>query len=124
MWLSTAPLRQDTWEESEARELSTSEQVFASAEGFQEVTSIVPGRCAMCHAREPFWEGITYAPKGILLETPSDIAAAARLIYIQSGVTHAMPPANVSWMEEDERRQIVTWYRDAMENMPLTLARY
>jgi len=124
MWLSTAPLRQDTWEESEARELSTSEQVFASAEGFQEVTSIVPGRCAMCHAREPFWEGITYAPKGILLETPSDIAAAARLIYIQSGVTHAMPPANVSWMEEDERRQIVTWYREAMENMPLTLARY
>ena len=124
MWLSTAPLRQDTWEESEARELTSAEQVFASAEGFHEVTSIVPGRCAMCHSREPFWEGIAYAPKGILLETPADIAAAARLIYIQSGVTHAMPPANVSWMEEDERRQIVTWYRDAMDNMPLTLARY
>ncbi|GGE56004.1 urate hydroxylase PuuD [Actibacterium pelagium] len=122
MWISTLPLRQDTYEESEARELTKTEQVFASAEGFEDITSIVPGRCAMCHAREPFYDGIRRAPKGILLETPADIAHAARLIYLQSGVSTAMPPANVSYMEEDERRAIINWYRNAAKDLPFRIS--
>jgi len=122
MWLSTAPLMQDTLEESEARPLSETEQVFANAAGFEDVTSVVLGRCSMCHAREPFWDGIHRAPKGIHLETPADIARSARQIYLQSGVTHAMPPANVSWMEESERATIVRWYRAAAEVLPFRLA--
>ncbi len=113
MWLSTAPLRQDTFEQSEARPLTATEQVFASAEGFEDVLNIVPGRCSMCHAREPGYEGIHRAPKNILLETPADIARAAQVIYLQAGVTNAMPPANVSFMEEEERHQIIRWYRNA-----------
>jgi uncharacterized membrane protein len=65
----------------------------------------------MCHATEPFWDGIVFPPNGVRLETHAQIAAHARDIYIQSGVTHAMPPANVSWMEEEERRAIVEWFR-------------
>ena len=122
MWLSTAPLMQDDIEAAEARELTATEQLFAGAEGFEEVTSIVPGRCAMCHAREPFYDGIHRAPKGVLLETPGDIARAAREVYLQAGVTHAMPPANVSFMEEDERRAIVRWYRDATKGQSFSLA--
>ncbi|SPH17501.1 hypothetical protein DEA8626_01024 [Defluviimonas aquaemixtae] len=122
MWLSTAPLMQDTVEESEARALTTSEQVFAEAEGFDEVLGIVPGRCAMCHAREPFYEGVHRAPKNILLETPADIARAAREIYIQAGVTDAMPPANVSFMETAERQAVIRWYRNAAGALPLRLA--
>ncbi|WP_347309591.1 urate hydroxylase PuuD [Defluviimonas sp. SAOS-178_SWC] len=122
MWLSTAPLRQDTLEESEARPLTATEQVFAAAAGFEDVTGIIPGRCGMCHAREPFYEGIHRAPKNILLETPADIARAARQIYLQAGVTHAMPPANVSFMEDGERAQIVRWYRAAAEGLPLRIA--
>ena len=118
MWLSTAPLRQETYEQSEARDLTATEQVFASADGFDEVLNIVPGRCAMCHAREPGYDGIRRAPKNILLETPADIARAARLIYLQAGVTNAMPPANVSFMEEDERRAIIRWYRNATSKTP------
>ncbi len=113
MWLSTAPLMQDSYEESEARDLTATELRYASAEGFEEVSSIVPGRCSMCHAREPFYDGIHRAPKGILLETPADIAAAAKQIYVQSGVTDAMPPANVTFMEPEERAVIVSWYRKA-----------
>ena len=122
MWLSTAPLRQETVEESEARILTPFEQVFASAEGFDEVAGIVPGRCSMCHAREPFYEGIHRAPKNILLETEADIARAARQIYIQAGVTDAMPPANVSFMEEEERQAIIRWYRAAARDLPLRIA--
>ena len=124
MWLSTAPLRQDTYEESESRALTPTEQVFASAEGFEDVSWIVPGRCAMCHAREPYWDGILSAPKGVLLETPADVAKNARLIFMQSGVTHAMPPANVSGMEDDERAAVVRWYRDAVDDLPMSLARF
>ena len=113
MWLSTAPLRHDDYGAAVARPLSAAERRFAEAEGFDEVASIVPGRCAMCHAREPFYEGIHRAPKNVLLETEGDIARAARAIYLHSGVTHAMPPANVSFMEADERRRIMAWYRAA-----------
>ncbi|NVJ96334.1 MAG: urate hydroxylase PuuD [Marivivens sp.] len=112
-WLSTAPLRYDTWDESDARPLTPTEQKFANAEGFEDVASVIPGRCSMCHAREPFYDGIRNAPKGMLLETDHDIARAATQIFLQAGVTHAMPPANVSYMEDDERRMIVEWYRNA-----------
>lgn len=122
MWLSTAPLRQDTYDESEARPLTTNEQVFASAEGFDDVMSIVPGRCAMCHSREPFYDGIRRAPNNILLETPADVARAARQIYLQAGVTNAMPPANVSFMEDDERKAIIRWYKNASKDLPFKLA--
>jgi uncharacterized membrane protein len=118
MWLSTAPLRQDTYEQSEARPLTATEQVFASADGFDDVLNIVPGRCSMCHAREPGYDGIHRAPKNILLETTADIAHAARVIYLQAGVTNAMPPANVSFMEEEERDQIIRWYRNATSKTP------
>ncbi|MEP2534065.1 urate hydroxylase PuuD [Shimia sp.] len=113
MWLSTAPLTQSDYDEEEARALTPAEQVYASAEGFEGVTDIVLGRCSMCHAREPGYDGIHRAPKNILLETPSEVAAAARQIYLQAGVTDAMPPANVSWMEFEERKAIIAWFRAA-----------
>lgn len=122
MALSTAPLRHDTYEEAEARDLTKLEQIFASADGFEDAASIVPGRCAMCHAREPGYDGIHYAPKGIFLETESDIAKNAKLIYIQAGVSVAMPPANVSYMEDEERAAIRKWYRAAAKNLPFTVA--
>ena len=115
MWLSTAPLMQDTYEESEARVLSASELKFAETTHFEDVMNVVPGRCAMCHAREPYYDGIARAPKGILLETEADVAAAASQIYLQAGVTHAMPPANVTYMEPEERKLIIQWFREATE---------
>ncbi len=113
MWLSTAPLMHGSYDASEAQPLSAAEQTFASAEGFDEVAAIIPGRCAMCHAREPFYDGIHRAPKNVLLETGADIARAADLIYLHSGVSKAMPPANVSFMEDDERRAVIRWYLNA-----------
>ncbi|MDQ1847436.1 urate hydroxylase PuuD [Gemmobacter fulvus] len=86
---------------------------YASAEGFDEVTSIVQGRCSMCHAAEPAWEGLLWAPKAVLLETPAQIAQEARRIYVQAGLTHAMPPANLSYIEPQEREAIIRWYQGA-----------
>lgn len=122
MWLSTLPLEFASVEEAEARPLTVAEQVFASADGFEEVQDIVLGRCSMCHARETFYEGVRSAPKGVHLETTPDIVAHARDIYLQAGVTVAMPPANVTYIEPDERAAIVRWYRNAAKDLPLFFA--
>jgi uncharacterized membrane protein len=68
----------------------------------------------MCHAAEPGYDGIGHAPKGVILETEAQVAMRANEIYLQAGRSAAMPPANVSWMEAEERLAIVRWYRAAM----------
>ncbi len=119
MQISMAPMwTKNTLEVSEAQPLTPTQQLFASAEGFEDVVNIIPGRCGMCHAREPFYEGIYHAPKGILLETEADVVKTAKQIYLQAGLTHAMPPANVSFMEEGERQKIVEWYENARGKLP------
>ena len=84
---------------------------YSKAEGFTEVSDIIIGRCAMCHAAEPNYEGVYWPPKGVILDSPAHIATHARQIYLQAGVTHAMPPANVSYIKAEERAQIVAWFR-------------
>ncbi|MDE0970201.1 MAG: urate hydroxylase PuuD [Octadecabacter sp.] len=112
-WLSTANMWK-TYEEAEARGMTSYEEKFASADGFDDAHEVVMGRCSMCHAREPSYsDNLLWAPKGVLLDTPASIARNARAIYIQSGVSHAMPPANVTDMSESDRAAIVRWYRNA-----------
>lgn len=84
------------------------------ASGFEEAHDVVVGRCSMCHAREPVWDGILWAPKGVLLETEGDIARNAEQIYLQAGVSHAMPPANATYMEPENREAIIRWFRNAV----------
>jgi uncharacterized membrane protein len=110
-WLSTAPMRHVPEEAA----LKGPALIYASAAGFEEVTSIVQGRCSMCHAAEPGWEGMLWPPKGVVLETPAQIAHEARRIYLQAGITQAMPPANRSYMEPQERAAIVRWFQGAGE---------
>jgi uncharacterized membrane protein len=107
-WLSTASMR--TVPEPEAA-LGGAALRHASAAGFDDVVSIVQGRCSMCHAAEPAWEGLYWPPKGVVLETPVQIAQEAKRIYLQAGVSHAMPPGNLSYMEPDERLAIIRWFR-------------
>lgn len=111
-WLSFTPM-QDTYEAAEARPLTKSEQRFASADGFDEAYDTVVGNCSMCHAREPGWDGIRWAPKGVVLETESDVARHAEAIFLQAGVSHAMPPPNALEMSADSRARIIAWYRAA-----------
>jgi uncharacterized membrane protein len=114
-WLSTAPMRTV---EGEAK-LQGVALTYAAAEGFGDVVGIVQGRCSMCHAAEPGWEGLHWPPKGVVLETEAQIAQEARRIYLQAGVTHAMPPGNLSYMEPEERAAIVEWFRRARAEDPV-----
>jgi uncharacterized membrane protein len=107
-WLST--VQRPVPEEAA---LSGAAARFAQAEGFDQVTDIVLGRCSMCHAAQPNWDGLHWAPKDVHLDTPEAVARHAREIYLQAGVSHAMPPGNLSYMEPAERQAIVEWFRDA-----------
>jgi len=109
IWLSTGPAY--TYDEDAA--MAPAAARFAQAEGFDAVHDIVIGRCSMCHAAEPGWGNMLWPPKGVMLETPQQIAMHAREIYLQAGASHAMPPANVSYMEPEERAQIVAWFKAA-----------
>ncbi|WP_298917055.1 urate hydroxylase PuuD [uncultured Roseobacter sp.] len=111
-WLSTASSWDGDYDALEEQALTPYEQRYAQAEGFDDVQDIVLGRCSMCHAREPVWEGMLWAPKGVHLETTADIARAAREIYIQAGVSHAMPPANITGLPSEDRTKIVQWFRN------------
>ncbi|MFN3953621.1 MAG: urate hydroxylase PuuD [Pararhodobacter sp.] len=110
MWLSVAPMRQA---DEDVASLPPSAARFVEVAEFAQVHDIVIGRCSMCHAADPVWPGLRWAPKGVVLETEAQIARAAQTIYLQSAMSHAMPPANLVAMTEDERALIRAWYRVA-----------
>ena len=110
MWLSTVA---KTSADDQQLGFSPQQQIFASADGFSAVRDTVQGRCSMCHAKEPVWEGLIAPPNGVVLETEAQIAAHAYQIYVQSGVSHAMPPGNLTNISNTERQQIVRWYKTA-----------
>ena len=77
-----------------------------------EVHDIISARCTMCHAREPLWDGFLHAPKGFVIENKEDIKRYARQVYVQSVLSKAMPPNNISYMEDIERFTIQYWYEN------------
>jgi uncharacterized membrane protein len=107
MWLSTVP-KVLTGEEK----VSAGAQALMASAHFPAVRDTVMGRCAMCHAAEPAWDGVRFTPKNVAFETEGQIAERAREIYLQAGRSHAMPPGNVSGMTDDERALIVAWFEE------------
>jgi uncharacterized membrane protein len=81
----------------------------ATAAPTEEAVLAIQSRCSMCHAGEPVWGGIAIAPKGIRFDTPEEIARHAEAIRIQSVLTHAMPPNNITDMSLEERRAVAAW---------------
>ena len=106
MWLSTAQMLNTT----EAAPVRSS---FINHPEFGDVRSIVATRCSGCHAQQPVWSRVHWPPKGVVLESEADIVRLARAVYVQSAASVAMPPANATLMEPDERLIISRWYRES-----------
>lgn len=106
-WLSTLskPADQDDMA------LTSAGHSFAMAPEFEQVANVVIGNCSMCHGADPSWDGILWAPKGVMLENPVQIANQAREVYLQAGITHAMPPPSASYMSDEDRALIVQWFK-------------
>ncbi len=110
-WLSTF-----TSDRAEANgaQVSARHESFMADPHFEKVVQTVQGRCSMCHAREPSWDGIIVAPKGVVLEADRDIAANAREIYLQAARSHAMPPGNRTGVTVEERQLLREWYEASL----------
>ena len=109
IWLSGLPHTAHNDEADTAAALKKNR--FATAPGFDQVVEITATRCAMCHDDEPSWPHITAAPRAVVLGKNEQVARHARQIYLWAGASHAMPPGNVTFMEEKERKVIVDWYK-------------
>ena len=71
---------------------------------------VIVSKCSMCHAKEPLWENMKNAPKLVNLETSIDIINNIDSIYKQSVLSYAMPPGNISFLEDNERSLINQLY--------------
>jgi len=113
MWLSTEPFVNNKFENIER--LSIRETQFVNGDGFKEVQEIVSARCTACHSEDPVWNKIYWPPKGLVFDTDVDIAKNAYAIFVHSGISHSMPPSNISGIEESERSSIRKWYNSVIK---------
>ncbi len=95
---------------------SSATRDFMEVANFEEVRDVVLGRCSMCHTSEPYYEGVHRAPKNVILDSDISIAKHAKQIALHSGFSSAMPPGNISYMEDAERQLVLDWYRMGQAN--------
>ena len=100
VWLSTFPAT-----------VATAAVRPASAVTFAQAEEVVLTRCSMCHAAQPVWDGVTSPPKGVRLDTPSHIKAHQQEIVLNSVLSNAMPPGNVTEITPEERGILAGWMR-------------
>jgi uncharacterized membrane protein len=91
--------------------LMAPKQVDASGDkvSFATVRSIMQQRCVSCHAEKPTYEGFAQAPKGVMLQTPEQIAANA-VMSAQTVASGYMPLGNLTGITEEEREKIAIWF--------------
>jgi uncharacterized membrane protein len=86
-----------------ANESSSGKIAFATVQG------VVKIRCQPCHSAQPTQPGFAQPPKGIVLETPEQIAANAPKVAETVGNRY-MPIGNLTQMTDPERALIATWF--------------
>jgi uncharacterized membrane protein len=92
---------------------SANAERFLASEHFAAVRDVILGRCSMCHAAVPVYEGVLEAPKNVHLDSDAAIANHAQQVAMQAGFSHAMPPGNITDMTPEERKLIAAWFREA-----------
>ncbi len=80
----------------------------ASVVTFDKVKTVIEQRCVSCHAAEPTQLGFNQPPKGIVLQTPDQIALHAAKI-VETTTSRYMPIGNLTQMTDAERALIATW---------------
>ena len=80
-----------------------------------EVEAIVQIRCSVCHAANPAQPGFNAPPKGITLETITEIAARADDINRVTVLSDFMPLGNITGITDQERAVIGRWIADGAD---------
>jgi uncharacterized membrane protein len=78
---------------------------------FDDVQRIVQKRCTVCHSTSPAIRTFGIAPGGAVFETAQDIHGRADRIEARAVQTQTMPPANMTFMTDEERALLAAWLR-------------
>jgi uncharacterized membrane protein len=81
---------------------------------FAKVEVVMKERCVSCHAAQPTQAGFAQPPKGVLLETPEQVAANAAKVA-ETVANKYMPIGNLTQMTDAERVLIATWFAQGAE---------
>jgi uncharacterized membrane protein len=81
----------------------------AGTVSFMRVQSIIGERCVPCHSAHP--TKVSVAPKGVVLDTPAQIAAQVSAIQQVAVTTKTMPIGNATGMTQAERDVLGAWIR-------------
>jgi uncharacterized membrane protein len=81
----------------------------AGSVSFSRARAIVAERCVPCHSAHP--TRVSAAPKGVVFDTPAEIAAQASLIEQVAVTTKVMPIGNATAMTQAERDVLGAWIR-------------
>ncbi|NMF91179.1 urate hydroxylase PuuD [Aromatoleum petrolei] len=76
---------------------------------FAEVRHVVEQRCVTCHADQPTYDGFAQPPKGVVLQSPEQLAQHAAKVA-ETVASGYMPLGNLTGITAEERTLIRTWY--------------
>jgi len=85
------------------------EQASGPKVAFAAVDKIVTKHCTTCHATKPKHESFDAPPKGVVLETPTQIRKWVEKIKKQTVDTRTMPLGNETKMTAEERATLGRW---------------
>lgn len=78
---------------------------------FEEVAAVIGKRCGVCHSASPADRSFGVMPGGVAFDSPEQIRLLAPRIAARAVETQTMPPANRTWMTEEERQILGAWVR-------------
>jgi uncharacterized membrane protein len=92
-----------------ARPATADVPVAAGAVGFPEANAIIQKRCAVCHSATAADRTFGIAPAGVMFDTPEQIRGRIERIRVRAVETRTMPPANKTYITQEERAALGAW---------------
>jgi uncharacterized membrane protein len=78
---------------------------------YEQVHEVIQARCLRCHASNPTDDVYKTPPKGVVLETESQVRGLADRIYFMAVQNPIMPLGNKTGMTTDERAMLGSWLK-------------
>lgn len=76
---------------------------------FAQANAVIQKRCAVCHSADAADRTFGVAPAGVAFDTPAQIRARIERIRARAVETQTMPPANKTFMTDEERALLGRW---------------
>ena len=76
---------------------------------FATVEAVIRKRCTVCHSAEPAIRSFGAPPAGVAFDTREQLRQLAPRIRARAVDTRTMPPANATFMTEEERALLARW---------------